>query len=310
MPMESRPEVSVILPTHNRASLLGRAIASVLSQTFRDFELIVVDDASTDGTGEIARSFEDARVKYLRNDSKRGAAAGENRGIEASRAELIAFIDDDDEWLDGKLEAQVSRFRIEPASIGVVYTGRWLNKHGTRQYGPPLSILSKKGEIHDELFTRRTFVPLVCAMVRKECFRVAGMFDESLPTSNDYDLWIRISRHFRFVYIPEPLVIVNYTPGSISTSPWNIIQARKILLEKHADEFRRIGRRLSAFFLWQIGTLMIASGEIKQGRLYLARAVARFPWNPGYILALMASLLGKEPYQRVKRLLHRMVSPA
>ena len=311
--MSATPEVSVILPTLDRAHLLRRAIASVLAQTFTDFELIVVDDGSSDDTPQVVAALDHPRVRYLRNEQRRGAAGAENRGIAAARARFIAFIDDDDEWLPEKLALQMRRFHDEPPSTGVVYTGRWLVKDGTRSYGPPASILAREGEIHRELLNRRTFVPLVCAVVRRECFDDVGLFDETLPTSNDYDLWVRISRRYRFVHIPQPLVIVHHTPGSVSTRPDNIVAARQLLLAKHAEAYRRIGRPIAAFFLWQTGSLLALQGDMKAGRPFLARAVARLPWHPGYATALLVSLLGRTLYVKcvvepVHRFRHRLRS--
>ena len=101
------------------------------------------------------------------------------------------------------METQWSRFLTEGDETGVIYTGRWLDKKGSRLFGPPLAILAREGRIYRELLNRTTFVPLVCAMVRKRCFDAVGLFDERLPTSNDYDLWVRMSEHFRFVYVPD-----------------------------------------------------------------------------------------------------------
>ena len=101
------PVVSVIIPTYNRAHLIGRAIRSVLDQTYQDWELIVVDDASTDDIPGIVKGFTDGRVKYIRHDENKGAAAARNTGIQAARGAYIAFLDSDDEWLPEKLERQV-----------------------------------------------------------------------------------------------------------------------------------------------------------------------------------------------------------
>ena len=117
------PVVSVIIPTYNRAHLIGRAIRSVLDQTYQDWELIVVDDASTDDIPGIVKGFTDGRVKYIRHDENKGAAAARNTGIQAARGAYIAFLDSDDEWLPEKLERQVQAFESSDAQVGVIYTG-------------------------------------------------------------------------------------------------------------------------------------------------------------------------------------------
>jgi glycosyltransferase involved in cell wall biosynthesis len=300
------PRVSILLPTYNRPLLLRRAIRTALAQTYRDFELIVIDDGSDAETAQAVRSENDGRIVYLRTEH-RGAAAAENAGLAAARGAFVAFLDDDDEWLPDKLRIQIEVFEREPPDTGVVYTGRWLLRNGRRAYGPPHDILSRDGDIHAELVRRKTFVPLVCAAVRKECFERVGAFDEALPTSNDYDLWIRMSRHFRFKYIPEPLAIVHATAGSISTDPARIIAARKLLLEKHAEEFGAVGRGIASHFLWQIGSLLMLQGNGPEGRRYLRRAYGSRPWNAGYGASVLASLAGPAFYRAcLLGPLHRM----
>ena len=108
--MAASPQVSVVIPTYNRAHILGRAIDSVLQQTHRDLELIIVDDGSSDGTAALVRGIEDPRVRYV-HQQNRGVSAARNRGIAEARAEWLAFLDSDDEWLPQKLERQFSALR-------------------------------------------------------------------------------------------------------------------------------------------------------------------------------------------------------
>jgi glycosyltransferase involved in cell wall biosynthesis len=309
--MSEAPTVSIILPTYNRAALLPRAVATALDQTYRDFELIIVDDGCVDDTGAVVRTFVDPRIVYLRRPH-RGAAAAENAGLAIARGRFVAFLDDDDEWHPEKLTRQVSAFAGEPPETGVVYTGRWRVQRGHRTYGPSPRILRRNGDVHREIVARTTFVPLVCALVRRECFAVVGGFDEALPTSNDYDLWIRMSRHFRFRYLPEPMVTVHATPGSLSSQPRRIIEARKRLLAKHADDFRACPG-VAAYFLWQIGSLLLREGDLHEGRRYLRRAVMARPWNALYLASVLLTLAGRgvdvhETLAPLIRLRHRLRS--
>ena len=172
-----------------------------------------------------------------------------------------------------------------------------------------LAILAREGRIYRELLNRTTFVPLVCAMVRKRCFDAVGLFDERLPTSNDYDLWVRMSEHFRFVYVPEPLVIVHPSPDSISTNADNIIAARRMLLEKHAEALKRSGKNVAAFFHWQIGTLPIARGDVVDGRRHLAKAFFEHPLRGVNAASWLTSLLGRDVYLEARSRLHCWASP-
>ena len=114
-------KVSVVIPTHNRANLVGRAIQSVLDQTYRDFELIVVDDASTDGTEEVTKALNDNRIRYIHHMMNRGASGARNTGIENANGEYIAFLNDDDEWLPEYLDQMISFLEAKDRSIGLVY---------------------------------------------------------------------------------------------------------------------------------------------------------------------------------------------
>ena len=113
--------VSVVIPSYNRAHLVKRAIDSVLNQTYREFEVIVVDDASTDGTAEIVKGLADQRVRYVKHQANRGVSESRNTGIKAAKGHLIGFLDSDDEWLPHKLRKQIDRFNELPSDTGVVY---------------------------------------------------------------------------------------------------------------------------------------------------------------------------------------------
>jgi glycosyltransferase involved in cell wall biosynthesis len=119
---ENNPTVSIIIPTYNRSRLLARAVKSVLNQTYQNFELIIVDDASTDNTEEVVGSFNDERIKYVRHEKNKGEAVARNTGIKAARGEYIASHDSDDEWLHEKLAKRIRAFENCSPEIGVVYT--------------------------------------------------------------------------------------------------------------------------------------------------------------------------------------------
>lgn len=123
--MNKNPTVSVIIPTYNRAHLVGRAIQSVLNQTYKDFELIIVDDGSTDNTEDIIKKYQkkDERIKYIRRKKNKGGSVARNTGINAAIGEYIAFLDSDDEWLTEKLERQMKVFKSTSSEVGVVYSG-------------------------------------------------------------------------------------------------------------------------------------------------------------------------------------------
>lgn len=304
---KNRPTVSVIIPTYNRAHLVGRAIGSVLNQTYQDFELIVVDDGSTDNTEEVVKSIKDPRIRYTRHDQNRGGSAARNSGIKMARGEYIAFQDSDDEWLPEKLEKQMRVFENAPAEVGVVYTGFWRIEGEKKTYIPSDKITRKEGNIHGQLL-KGNFVTTQATVVKRECFKKAGMFDEHLPRFQDWELFIRISKYYDFKCIDEPLVISYFTPASISANQHALIEALKLILEKHFQDPDK-DRRLLSNMQYAVGNLLCQTGALNQGRDYLFMAVKSYPLNIKYLAAAFASLFGEGAYAKVVQL-KRMIRPA
>lgn len=299
-------KVSVIIPTYNRAKLIGRAIASVLNQTYQDFEIIIVDDASSDNTVEVVNRFNDERIRYIRHDQNRGAAAARNSGIKMARGEYIAFQDSDDQWLPEKLQKQMRVFENAPADVGVVYTGFWRIEGEKKTYILSNKITRKEGNIHGQLL-KGNFVT-IHTVVKRECFKKAGMFDEHLPSLEDWELFIRISKCYEFKYIDEPLLISYFTPASISANQHARIEALKLILEKHFQGPDK-DRKLLANMQCSVGNFLCQIGDLKQGRNYLFMAVKSYPLNITYLAAAFVSLFGEDVYTKVVQL-KRMIRPA
>ena len=267
------PLVSVILPTYNRARLLGRAVKSVLNQTFEDFELIIVDDGSTDDTESVIRSFDDERIKYIRHPMRRGVSAARNTGIKASRGRYIAFQDSDDEWLPKKLEKQVDVFENARPDVGVVYTGMWrIRRDKSIKYYPAKEVERKEGHIHDLLISRSLDIATATAMVRRCCFDKVGVFDENLLAFEDYDLWLRISKYYRFKYIDEPLIRAFLQEDSITLNADASVTAMEHIISKYWEDFAKYPKALRKHCVW-IGNHLILRGELKRGRRWLLNAV-------------------------------------
>lgn len=290
----SNPSVSVVLPTYNRENVLGRAIESVLEQSYHDLELLVVDDGSTDNTATVVEDFDDSRVELLEHDKNKGAAAARNTGIREATGEFIAFQDSDDEWHSEKLQKQMDIFTDAPPSVGVVYTGFWDFDNGTKTYRPGRGIESKEGDVHNSLL-EQNFVTTQAAVVRSQCFAKVGGFDERLPRFQDWELWIRVSREYTFKLIDEPLVMAYDRPDSITNDLEALVEARKIIIQKHGEDFSR--EQLAEQF-FRLGHSSLKARRKKQGRKYLARAVTTDP-TPLYGSCLFLSLFGLGIYNRV-----------
>lgn len=294
--LDKAPFVSIVIPSYNRAHLLGRAIRSVLNQTYKNFEVIVVDDASTDDTAEIVKTFKDDRIQYILHDANAGGAAARNTGIRASRGEYIAFQDSDDEWFPEKLEKQMTLFEQVSAETGVVYTGFWRVRNNHKTYIPPDGIKQKEGDIHRELL-KRNFVSTQTVVVKKECLEQSGLFDERLPRLQDWELFIRLSKLYEFKFVAEPLVIAHFTPESISAKKDALIEAKKLILEKHREEIST-DTGVLASHLYSIASLSFQTGEMRKGRAYLKQALALRPFCFRFLTALAVSLFGKKVYVR------------
>jgi GT2 family glycosyltransferase len=232
------PVVSVIIPTYNRASLIGRAIQSVIDQTYQDLEIIVVDDGSTDGTGDILRRY-DERIRSFRHPQKKGAGSARNTGIRQAKGQYLAFLDSDDEWLEKKLETQIEAFRTASPMVGVVYTGTWRVKGEKRWLIPNPAEVPGDGALRGSLLSGTYMVLTPAALVKKECFEALGGFDERLTALEEWDLWIRLSKRYRFLYVDEPLVIWHSVPGSLSTNRKAFLVSTIKILEKNTSEILR-----------------------------------------------------------------------
>jgi glycosyltransferase involved in cell wall biosynthesis len=195
------PLVSVIIPTYNRGWCLEEALVSVLSQTYERYELIVVDDGSTDDTGKRLSRYEGVTVITQTN---RGVSAARNKGIALSKGELIAFLDSDDFWLPEKLSAQVRFFQENPEALICQTQETWI-RNSRRIY--PQNRHRKQSGHFFERSLELCLVSPSAVMIRKRLFEAVGMFDESLPACEDYDLWLRVGVGIPIFLIDDALVV-------------------------------------------------------------------------------------------------------
>lgn len=208
------PLVSVVIPAYNVAWCVGKAIDSVLAQHFRDFEIIVVNDGSTDDTGRVLVSYGD-RIRLIEQDN-RGMSAARNAAIHAARGRYVAFLDADDWWLPGKLGNQVTLMEGRP-ELGFTSTtarvenpqGETLNVWRCRHAGTRML---------ETLFAENAAIAGGCSavMVRRSLLDQAGLFDETLRGFEDPDLWIRLAAISAYACVPEPLVVILRRERSVS----------------------------------------------------------------------------------------------
>lgn len=199
--------VSVVMPAYNRERVISRAIRSVLSQGYRDFELLVVDDGSTDHTCDVVVGIDDPRIKLIRASENRGAAAARNKGIKQAAGSLISFLDSDDEYLPRFLEESVKKLSTAPAQVGMVWTGvTYLDEESSKERtAAPWKPRQTEGPYTS--FLRELHVGAGSGvMIRREVFDVVGYFDEDLRAAEDTEFFIRVSRNYSFDQVPESLL--------------------------------------------------------------------------------------------------------
>lgn len=200
--MEAKTQVSVIIPTYNRGWTIGEAVDSVLAQDYRDFELIVVDDGSTDNTPQVLDAYRGA-IKVFRQENK-GVSAARNRGISETSGRFIAFLDSDDLWLPQKLSRQVEFFNTTPDALICQTEEVWI-RSGVR-VNPKKRHKKPSGMIFEPSLALCLVSPSA-VMIRRSLLEIVGNFDEALPACEDYDLWLRISCRFPVYHIDTPLII-------------------------------------------------------------------------------------------------------
>lgn len=242
--------ISVVIPTHNRSELLTRAVESALNQTYRDIEIIVVSDGSTDNTEEVMKAYQqrENNIKFISVFPGKGANNARNEGIRASEGEYVAFLDDDDEWVSNKLESQLSIFNSD-SSIGMVYTG--INVIYVKEDLTYYSLSGKGGDLSKDILLKNVIGATPSVMIKKEILDQSGYFDVDMPAKQDYDLWIRVCQLTNVGYVDQPLV--NY---------YNYSGEKQISLstEKHERAIEMIDKKYSSLFE------TLTEEEVKQQR--------------------------------------------
>jgi glycosyltransferase involved in cell wall biosynthesis len=288
------PTVSVVLPTYNRAALLPKAMRSVLDQSYRDLELIVVDDASTDATEDVARGIGDARVRYLRQPERRGASAARNRGIAEARGELIAFQDSDDEWVAGKLQLQVDRLSALPADVA-------LTQGAVRYLGPVTRYVFsgfRAGQERTAVLPVNNGTYVQAWLARAAVLREMRGFDERLAQWEDWELLIRICQRYRVDMDERVMALIHDTPGSLVTQSHRRVQSLATILDKHAALMAAHPPAL-AINWYAMARFELIDGRPAQARSLLLRSLRLEPLRARTWAMLAFSLLGTPLIRRI-----------
>jgi len=267
--------VDVIIPTYNRADRIEKAVRSVLGQTFRDFELTVVDDGSVDGTQAVLEKYEGA-LRVIRHERNKGVSAARNSGCNASDAPFIAFLDSDDQWLPGKMEAQVNFFRENPEALVCQTQEIWVR--GGKRVNPGKKHLKPSGDIF-EASLERCLVSPSAVMLRRALLEEVGTFNEHYPVCEDYDLWLRIACRHPIHLIDEYHLIREGGHGDqLSSSMSGMDRFRIASIVRLIESGKLSDSQMSAC----LGVLekkcgVYSQGCIKRGRLGEGRLIADIP---------------------------------
>lgn len=277
-----RPTVSVIIPTYNRVELLQRAINSVLDQTFDDFEVIIIDGARSKYTKELIESYGDSRLRYVPQKGK-GIANARNIGVLKARGKFITFLDDDDKWRKNKLELQLELFNDLPDKYGLIYTA-FTYYH--LEKGKILGIKHPKasGNVYNYLL-KDNITGTSTIMVKRECFKNTGIFRETFPTCEDWDMWLRMARTCLFQAIDKPLVDYSIHSGQFSFAKY--LAGRYRIIEEHGDI--KHNPQILSYHLLQIGILKLLSGD-RTGGSCILKAFRLNPTMTGNFRDILSSI--------------------
>lgn len=270
-----KPAVSVIIPTYNRGWILKEAVDSVLSQTFCDFELIVVDDGSTDNTADILDAYQD-QIITIRQENQ-GVSAARNKGIASASGELLSFLDSDDLWLPDKLFYQVNFFKENKDALICQTEELWI-RNGVR-----VNPKNRHRKLSGMIFKPSLALCLVspsAVMIKKCLFDKAGLFDETLPACEDYDLWLRITCRFPVFLIDTPLTVkrgghddqLSSAPGLDKyriQSIKNILESKFLSKDQYAAAVKTLKEKCDIF----------SNGCMKRGRSEEAAFYKNIPDN-------------------------------
>jgi glycosyltransferase involved in cell wall biosynthesis len=290
--------ISVIMPTYNRKEYLQDTINSVFNQLCYDgeIELIIIDDASTDGTEEYISSLENVKIKYILNKTNQGGAKSRNIGVENSTGDYIAFIDSDTIWYKDKLSKQIPVLLHNPNKI--IYC-RYKKEDGGKWLLEPKDI--RNGKIFDNLIYQN-FVDTPSVIMRKEFFLSVGGFDNRLPRFQDWDLFLRLSQKYEFFGIEEPLFDSLTLKGSITTNHKARLEALNIIFEKYKDYLLANDLLLERFIIKLINANLILNNFSNCFKIIQYNTIKQSRKIILYLLVSIFSILPRNLYEKLYNL--------
>lgn len=289
------PHISVVIPTYRRPEKLKRAIETVRNQTYRQWELVIVNDAPGYDINSLLP--DDDRISLVQHDRNKGAPAARNTGIQVSEYKYLAFLDDDDIWKPEKLEQQMNKFSTLSSEYGIVFTGcDVIEDRSVIKTKRP----SKSGDLFEDLLFRN-IIPSPTPLIKRKCFQQVGRFDTELPSSQDYDMWLRIAKEFKISSIPVSLAQISRDGSDrISDDMERKYQGKKHLIEKHHFDLKSRPKALSRH-LKQLGLYSMYSNRQDEAKKYFLKAFLHDLTNT---IALGYGLITLLPYPIRERIFY------
>lgn len=239
-------KISVVIPAHNREKYISKCLDSIINQSYKPYEIIVVDDASTDNTVQMVEKYASSIVRVIRCESNGGAQKARNIGIREAQGDWIAFLDSDDEWLPDKLEKQ--KKKIEETGYKVCAGGALVRK---KEESYTWFCDGKSGNIYVEILQLKTYIFFQALLVQKQCLIDIGYLDEAVVAQQELDTAISLTKRHAVAFVDEPVFIYDCSHGdeTISSNSLQGIQGRKYVLKKYREDIVKIGgyRALAAW---------------------------------------------------------------
>jgi glycosyltransferase involved in cell wall biosynthesis len=292
--------VSVVIPCFRGERFIGDAIASVLSQEGAEVEVVVVDDGSPDASADVVEAIDDSRVRLLRHDRNRGIAAARNTGLGAVSGELVAFLDQDDLWLPGRLSAQLGELdRLAAGGVRLVFCDVVNRDQSGRQWRARARVPRRVHALDEKALLARLvaghFVNLGSALVERSLVEAAGRFDESIRGgSDDFDIMLRLAQRTRFAHVARTLFVHrihewNYTDSQRMTDESLAAIDR---VEARHPELRRAARIGRGRMVYRRAADLQVAGERRRAAADYRRALAHWPLQPRAWLGLALCAIG------------------
>jgi len=310
------PEVSVIIPTYNRANLLSDAINSILVQTYQNLEIIIVDDGSTDNTKDLVSEFiqkSGKKIRYIHQDNA-GPAAACNNGIRNSKGRLISFLDSDDLWLPIFLETMVSE--LKKSQAGMAYCGMFNYDGDIKELSFRGNFQSlAEGNLYKKFVFRRGHIYRGSTITKKECFKKVGLFDENLRRNEDREFIYRFSKFYDFKAVRQPLVIIrlhgktnpkdfhDHISYHEQIMKYDTYLVEKILNDKENHvKFFMFEKRIKSRFFYVWGKSFYGKGKLKDAKEYLWESIKIFPFNWRSWIIFVLCIIGRRNLKGIERI--------